>query len=61
MRVRNIIIASEVSDFLVDGHTFEEGGHKKGRKQIAEVPDSYVVKDDIKYATPEPSPFGCLD
>ena len=51
MRVRNTVTASDVSDFLVDGHTFEVGGHKKGRRQIAEVPDSYVVKDDIEYAT----------
>ena len=52
MRVRNTVTASEISDFLVDGHTFEVGGHKKGRRQIAEVPDSYVVKDDIEYGTP---------
>ncbi len=51
MRVRNTVTASDVSDFLVDGHTFEVGGHKKGRRQIVEVPDSYVVKDDIEYAT----------
>jgi hypothetical protein len=36
----------------VDGHTFEVGGHKKGRRQIAEVPNSFVVKDDIEYGTP---------
>ena len=52
MRVRNTVTASEVSDFLVDGHTFEVGGHKKGRRQIAEVPNSFVVKDDIEYGTP---------
>ena len=52
MRVCNTVRASDVSDFLVDGHTFEVGGRKKGRRQIAEVPDSYVVKDDIEYATP---------
>ena len=52
MRVRNTVTASDVSDFLVDGHTFEVGGHKKGRRQIAEVSDSFVVKDDIEYATP---------
>lgn len=52
MRVCNSVRASDVSDFLVDGHTFEVGGRKKGRRQIAEVPDGYVVKDDIEYATP---------
>ncbi|MBO4402741.1 MAG: AAA family ATPase [Bacteroidales bacterium] len=52
MKANHIVIASDMSDFLVDGHTFEVGGHKKGRKQIAGVPDSYVVKDDIEYAAP---------
>lgn len=52
MRVCNTVTASEVSDFLVDSHTFEVGGHKKGRRQISNVPDSYVVKDDIEYAAP---------
>ena len=52
MRVRNTVTASEVSDFLVDGHTFEVGGHKKSRRQIAKVADSYVVKDDIEYGAP---------
>ena len=52
MKAGHTVIASDVSDFLVDGYTFEVGGHKKGRKQIAGVPDSYVVKDDIEYAAP---------
>ena len=36
-------------DFLVDGkHLFEVGGKGKGFKQIADVPDSYVVNDDVE-------------
>ena len=50
MKVRHSVFSSEVADFLVDGHTFEVGGRKKGKKQIAGQVDAYVVKDDIEYA-----------
>jgi predicted AAA+ superfamily ATPase len=37
-------------DFKVDGkYTFEVGGPSKDFKQIAEVPDSYILADDIDY------------
>ena len=49
MRVNNEVICSSVSDFLINGHTFEVGGKGKGKKQIADLPDSYIVKDDIEY------------
>ena len=42
------VMCSSVSDFLVDGMTFEIGGRKKGQKQISEVKNGYVVKDDIE-------------
>jgi len=35
-------------DYMVDGTTFEIGGKKKGFDQIKDVPDSYVVSDDIE-------------
>lgn len=36
-------------DFLVDGKwTFEIGGKGKGFSQIADIPDSYVVNDDVE-------------
>mgnify|MGYP006916312895 CR=1 FL=1 len=36
-------------DFLVDDrHLFEIGGRKKSFKQIRDLPDSYVVSDDIE-------------
>ena len=43
------VVASSVSDFVVDGHTFEIGGRKKGKKQIDGMADAFVVKDDIEY------------
>ena len=48
LRVVGDVMCSPVSDFLVDGMTFEIGGRKKGQKQIAEVENGYVVKDDIE-------------
>lgn len=48
MRVVGDVMCSPVSDFLVDGMTFEVGGRKKGQKQISDVKNGYVVKDDIE-------------
>lgn len=43
------IQSSPVSDFLVDGYTFEIGGKKKGNAKILGVNNAYVVKDDIEF------------
>lgn len=50
-RVGHMVSASSVSDFEVDGYTFEVGGWKKGHKQISSVPQGkgFVVKDDTEY------------
>ena len=48
MRVVGDVMCSPVSDFLVDGMTFEIGGRKKGQKQISDVKNGYVAKDDIE-------------
>ncbi len=48
MRVNHAVFNSPISDFLIDGKTFEIGGKKKGQKQIAEAEEGYVVKDDIE-------------
>ena len=50
MAVNHRVAASPVSDFIVDGRTFEVGGRNKKRKQVAEIENAYVVKDDIEYA-----------
>ena len=51
MKVRNTVTSSPASDFYVnDKYTFEVGGRKKGKKQIKDVENSYVVKNDIEYA-----------
>ena len=48
LRVVGDVASSPVSDFLVGGMTFEIGGRKKGQKQISEVDNGYIVKDDIE-------------
>lgn len=48
MRVVGDVKCSPVSDFVVDGMTFEIGGRKKGQKQITDVENAFVVKDDIE-------------
>lgn len=47
-RVPHDVISSSVSDFEIDGKTFEIGGRKKGQKQIERATDGYIVKDDIE-------------
>ena len=48
-KVRNDVIASKDSDFVIGTNTFEVGGKKKGRRQIQDIPGGIVVKDDIEY------------
>ena len=48
MRVVGDVMCSPVSDFLINGMTFEIGGRKTGPKQISEVNEGSVVQDDIE-------------
>lgn len=56
-RVRNNVAASRISDFLIGGRTFEIGGKSKGKKQIAEAEEGYVVKDGIEFSSPGTLPL----
>ncbi len=43
------VTASPISDFLIDGkYTFEVGGKKKKQRQLQDIENGYVVKDDIE-------------
>ncbi len=48
MRVRNEVVASRESDFMIGEYTFEVGGKKKGKKQVEGIPNGIVVRDDIE-------------
>lgn len=49
MRVSNDVISSKISDFRIGDITFEVGGAKKGKKQLAGAETGIVVRDDIEY------------
>ena len=62
-RVTKDVTSSKVSDFFVDGYTFEVGGKNKKRKQIADIENGIVVRDDIEFPAPGIIPlwaFGLL-
>ncbi|MBQ9677497.1 MAG: AAA family ATPase [Prevotella sp.] len=48
MRVTTDVISSRISDFEINGKTFEVGGKKKGKKQISHADEGYIVRDDIE-------------
>ena len=48
MRVTQEVISSRISDFEIDGKTYEVGGKRKGKKQITDAEEGYVVRDDIE-------------
>ena len=46
---RHVLTIPKKGDFLVDNkYVFEVGGQSKGFKQIKDLPDSFVVADDIE-------------
>ena len=49
MRVNHKVTSSPISDFEIQGKTFEVGGKSKGKRQITDAKEGYVVKDDIEY------------
>ena len=50
-RVTEPVTTSSVSDFQIGDYTFEVGGQKKGRKQIKDVQNAFVVRDDIEFGS----------
>lgn len=49
IRIIKPVTSSPVSDFLVDSqYTFEVGGRKKKQRQLQNINNGYVVKDDIE-------------
>jgi len=42
------LITSAISEFEIDGRTFEVGGRSKGQRQVREAIEGYVIKDDLE-------------
>jgi hypothetical protein len=62
-RVVRDVISSKISDFVIGEHTFEVGGKGKQGKQIEDIDNGYLVKDDIEYGCGRTVPlwtFGLL-
>ncbi len=51
MRMTGKLSVSRSADFMIGDYTFEIGGKNKGQRQIANLPDSFIVKDDIEYGS----------
>lgn len=49
MKVNNTVSSSEKSDFEIGKYTFEIGGANKQQKQIKDIENAYIVKDEIEY------------
>src|SRR5690554_2640321 len=49
MRVKHDVFASTIADFIIDDKTFEVGGRSKGQKQINDIENGYIVKDDLEH------------
>lgn len=50
-RVKNFVKVSKISDFEINGITYEVGGANKGRAQLAKAKKGIVVRDDIEYGS----------
>lgn len=62
-RLAQPVTSSKVSDFEIGKYTFEVGGRKKGSKQVKDVENAYIVRDDTEYASGQFLPlwsFGLL-
>ena len=49
MRVNHDVWAPENGDFYIEGKTFEIGGKNKTGKQVKNIENSYIVRDDIEF------------
>lgn len=50
LRLVSDVTTSKISDFEINGRTFEVGGKNKGKKQIRNATEGYVVKADTEFA-----------
>lgn len=48
-KLKQKIMSSVKSDFLIDKYTFEIGVKNKKQTQIKDIPNSYIVKDNIEF------------
>lgn len=49
MGLEHEVVAHHSADFQIENAIFEVGGKSKNKRQIAQLSDAYVVKDEIEY------------
>ena len=50
LQVYHTLNYADTADFVVnDKYTFEIGGKNKGKHQISDISDAWIVKDDLEY------------
>lgn len=49
MSVKHNVFSANKGDFLINNFVFEIGGKSKSNKQIKNIDNAFVVKDDIEY------------
>ena len=49
MRVTSDVVVTPISDFFIGNLTFEVGGKNKKQKQIQDIENAYIVKEDIEF------------
>jgi len=59
-RVMADVVSSSVSDFQIDTMTFEVGGRSKKQKQIQNITQGFIVKDDIEFGYNNVIPLWCF-
>ena len=62
-RLNQDVTSSKVTDFTIGKYVFEVGGAKKSHRQVKDVTNSYIVRDDTEYANGDILPlwsFGLL-
>jgi hypothetical protein len=60
MRIKNKVYRSEKGDFNINNLTFEVGGKNKTQKQIENLKNAFIVKDDIEYGYKNVIPLWAL-
>lgn len=51
MRVNNNVMASFTTDFKIDEYSFEVGGRTKGTRQVRDLENAFVVKDNVEFSS----------
>lgn len=49
MNIKHNVTSSPTADFTIDKYTFEVGGKSKTGHQIKDIPNAFIVKDDIEF------------